>query len=101
MAALAALWCLAAPAPSHALDFPTGVVKISVETDSARPLSAPRGMYPPSASLPRDVHLGFYAEPARGKENYVRIPVKYTYPERSGLTFTVQAGAQEYDIPLY
>ena len=30
MAALAATWCLAAPAPSHALDFPTGVVRIVV-----------------------------------------------------------------------
>ena len=30
MAALAATWCLAAPAPSHALDFSTGVVRIVV-----------------------------------------------------------------------
>ncbi len=30
MAALAAVWCLAAPAPSLALDFPTGVVRIIV-----------------------------------------------------------------------
>ena len=28
MAALAAAWLLAAPAPSRALDFPTGVVRI-------------------------------------------------------------------------
>src|SRR4249919_508943 len=30
MAALAVAWCLAAPAPSRALDFPTGVVRIIV-----------------------------------------------------------------------
>ena len=30
MVALAALWCLAAPGPSRALDYPTGVVKIII-----------------------------------------------------------------------
>jgi hypothetical protein len=82
---------------------PTGPVKIAVETGSAKPAAAPKGMTPPpgAANLPPDAaNSPVYGgqKPSGGK--YVPIPENYGDPEKSNLTYTVQSGSQTHNIDL-
>jgi hypothetical protein len=81
---------------------PIGPVKIAVETSSAKPASAPKGMMPPAgANVPPDAQNSpIYGgqRPAGGK--YVPIPENYADPDKSNLTYTVKSGAQSYNIDL-
>jgi hypothetical protein len=77
---------------------PTGPVKISVETKSlavsarAPSYSPPPGVTPPGGYKPPD-----RAEKAK---RYVPIPETYSDPEKSGLSYTVKPGMQDYNITL-
>jgi hypothetical protein len=82
---------------------PTGPVKISVETGSAKPAAAPKGMAPPpgAANLPPEAaNSPVYGgqKPSGGK--YVPIPENYGDPDKSNLTYTVQSGSQTFNIDL-
>jgi hypothetical protein len=85
---------------------PPGLAKISVETKSIKPIPIPRGVKitpPPEATKeasgnPELVTSMFNFQATAHR--YVRIPDKYSDPEKSGLTCTVSSGKQEYDIDL-
>jgi hypothetical protein len=75
-----------------------GPVKITVETQSAKPGGPPPrafagGKSPYPENDPNAASRG-------SKDRYVAIPDKYQNPDASGLTYTVKAGSQTYDIPL-
>jgi hypothetical protein len=42
-------------------------------------------------------HMG---DPEAGKRRYMAIPKHYEDPDKSGLTYTVKSGSQEFDIQL-
>jgi hypothetical protein len=86
----------------------TGPVQIAVDTRSARPPDTmnprvsnkpPKNMQPPpGTTLPPDAPAGYGDQPKYG--NAERLPPQYADPANSGLTYTVTAGAQTYDISL-
>jgi hypothetical protein len=78
------------------VDAPLGQVRITVQSHPAAPAGLPsRGGKPPAT--PTEL-----APPAKAKPNdrAVRIPPRYLDPEKSGLTYTVRAGAQRHDLTL-
>ncbi len=86
---------------------PTGLVKIGVETTSARPgAEPPPGMKPPKGvELPPEarnspIYGGGGGNSRSGGAKYVEIPGNYADPEKSGLSLTVNGGEQEFNIPL-
>ena len=78
-----------------------GAVKITVETKSAQPVKGPPGGMPtpPPGAFPKDAP-SMYNPASQPKGKYVPIPENYADPEKSGLTYTVVAGAQPHDIEL-
>ncbi|HBI46107.1 MAG TPA: hypothetical protein DDY78_25115 [Planctomycetales bacterium] len=83
-------------------NIPSGAVKISVETASAKPVKAPPGGMPtpPPGAMPKDIGPSMYNQAPQPKGKYVAIPENYADPEKSGLTYTVTGGSQSYDIDL-
>jgi hypothetical protein len=82
---------------------PIGPVKISVETASAKPAAAPKGMTPPpgAANVPPDAaNSPVYGGQKSSGGKYVPIPENYGDPEKSGLSYTVQSGSQSHNIEL-
>jgi hypothetical protein len=78
---------------------PAGTVKIYLETESIRPAPRPKMPKPPKDQVPPGAEDNpVYGAPAANR--YVKIPDKYTSPEKSGLTLDVRGGNQDYDIPL-
>ena len=81
---------------------PPGTVKITVETDSFRPLSmqgGPGGGPPDPMMKQMQEKIPEMADPQRAKR-YVRIPPQYSDPAKSDLTYAVKSGKQEHDIDL-
>lgn len=78
---------------------PPGTVKITVETDSFRPLAVPQVPGGASAKLMKKMMEPQSADPQRAKR-YVRIPAQYSDPTKSNLTYVVKSGKQEHDIDL-
>jgi hypothetical protein len=108
----------------EARDVPIGLAKVTVETEFLNP-NAPSSLFfekmpqmtglPPQGLPPKGVAIGppkealgmmqqqlgttqLASERPQGK--YVKIDSKYSHPETSGLTYTVQAGDQQWDIHL-
>jgi hypothetical protein len=82
---------------------PSGTVKITVETASARPPSAQEGRGPKAPKAP-EFMMKYSKEKdpkaaERGKR-YVPIPEQYSDPARSNLTYVVKSGKQEHDIDM-
>jgi hypothetical protein len=86
---------------------PTGLAKIAVDSGPPPPQSLMKK--PPAAGKmmpPKDTPLPEGADPSKlygtrpGAGGSVAIPDKYKDYEKSGETYTVQPGAQEYDIRL-
>jgi len=85
-------------------DMPPGKVKISVETESAKPSTSSSHVRKP----PKDTQLppeaagnSIYDKSAASTVNrYTRIPAAYGNYEQSGLTFEVTGGNNTYDIKL-
>jgi hypothetical protein len=74
-----------------------GPVKVAVETQSLAVQVRLPTYRPPAGTI-----AAGYAPPDSGgaARRYVRIPPQYADPEKSGLTYTVTAGSQTYDIDL-
>lgn len=89
---------------------PAGEVQIAVDNQELEPQTGerpPRMPLPPGIKLPPGVKPAAPAAPAPSPEapdkpagKYVRIPSKYYNVDTSGLTYTVKAGSQTYDIQL-
>jgi len=86
-------------------DVPTGTVKISVfepapvtQASRSGPPGRARMGPPPDAKLTPGAPTSFDLE--ANKEKYVKIPDNVNDPDRSGLTYTVKGGAQEFNIDL-
>jgi hypothetical protein len=92
------------PDGQYSIDkIPAGPVKISVETNSAKPAKAPpRGALPtpPAGAMPKDIDPSKYNQASQPKGKYVAIPENYADPEKSGLTYTVTSGPQTHEIDL-
>jgi hypothetical protein len=77
---------------------PLGEAQIAINTAVLRPMQntrrnvPPKGVEPPAGYQPPD-----FAETAK---RYVPIPPQYADPDKAGLTYTVLAGKQVYDIQL-
>jgi hypothetical protein len=78
---------------------PPGPVKITVETQSFRPLVVPAGPRSGPPELMKKMMEPQTNDPERAKR-YVPIPIHYSDPSKSNLTYTVQSGAQIHDIDL-
>jgi len=87
----------------HINKIPTGLVKVTVETKSAKPAAAdPRRPNMPTAP-PQDKAPPGATEPYVGsgaKGHYVWIPDDYGDPAKSGLTYDVKPGSQTKDFDL-
>jgi hypothetical protein len=91
---------------------PTGLAKVSVVTSpmgetgggrgpGARGGGPPAPMAPPADKIPAGADPGgLYGKGKPEGKKSVKIPDSYADPEKSGLTFTVAKGPQEWDIPL-
>lgn len=100
---------------------PVGEVKISVNNEALRPKEkdgaaakgakgagkgkpkTPPGMIMSPQEMMRKGAQGKMPEPDEPEApagKYVPIPARFSDPEKSGLTYTVKSGAQEYDIRL-
>ena len=87
---------------------PSGLAKIAVDTSSLRPVPQaarnaphiPAG--PPPDQVPPGVDVGktIYGATRPQGQKYVPIPENYSDPEKSGKTYTVTGGSQQYDIRL-
>ena len=80
---------------------PVGTVTICVETESLNPagkIMAPR--YKPPAGQQAPEGFGSGDSAADAAKRYVAIPKKYAEADKSGLTYEVKSGTQEYDIEL-
>jgi hypothetical protein len=80
---------------------PPGQLKITVETESARP---PSGQGERGGKGAPDFMMKFIKEKdpkvaERGKR-YMRIPEQYSDPGHSNLAYEVKSGKQEHDIDL-
>ena len=75
---------------------PIGIVRITVQSHGAAPPKMPssggKAPTPPPEIAPRTED--------RRDTKYVPIPPRYKDPEKSGLTYTVSAGAQTHNIEL-
>lgn len=80
-------------------DVPPGKAKITVETDSFRPIAVPGGPRGGSPEFMKKMMEPQTADPQRAKR-YVRIPAQYSDPDKSKLTCVVKSGKQEHDIEL-
>jgi hypothetical protein len=84
---------------------PVGNAKVSVDTESMKP---PMGMPaaaakkytapPPDPKVKTEAYVP--PDPGERAKRYVKIPEKYIDPERSGLTYTVKTGSQEFNIEI-
>jgi len=82
---------------------PVGPVKIVVETKSLKPPQGGRpGSSIPDYKPPKDAPTSGFTPPDRSEKakRYVAIPDSYASAETSGLTYTVTAGSQTFEIPL-
>jgi hypothetical protein len=93
---------------------PSGLAKIAVETESARPTTpvgppapgqAPgagrRGLpMPPEDKVPPAFDRKMYEVKKAAGSTYTKIPDAYADPEKSGLTYAVKKGSQDFDIRL-
>jgi hypothetical protein len=87
---------------------PPGTVKITVETTSVRPpeQGSPAGMSPALAKQYAEFtkknreKAPQPADPQQAAKRYVPIPVQYSDPDKSNLTYVVKNGKQEHDIDL-
>jgi hypothetical protein len=77
---------------------PSGTVKITVETKSAKPNPMASRMPKPPKDAP--VPPGSMYEGGGDPDRYVAIPDKYADKEQSGLTYDVKSGSQEHPIEL-
>lgn len=74
---------------------PVGPVKISIRPEGA-PSEESQNQAPPKPRSPAEMKKFLMPEPSKGP----MIPPKYKDPNNSGLTYTVEQGPQEHDIPL-
>jgi hypothetical protein len=82
---------------------PVGDFLIGVETKSMKPsaTAAARPMTPPKNATPEQLEQFKKNYPDENKKLlYVPIPDSYGDPKTSGLTFTIVAGKNEFDIKL-
>ena len=79
----------------YKIDAPVGDVKISVDNREFEKQKGPKPKKPQILKQP-----GQTGEPTVHKGKFVPIPKKYYEADTSGLTYTVQKGAQKYDINL-
>jgi hypothetical protein len=86
---------------------PPGPATITVSSpDPPQPTRQPPGKPPTMENLknskgnvPPEIaqHMG---DPEAGKRKYMSIPANYKDPNKSGLTYTVTSGSQNFDIQL-
>ena len=80
---------------------PVGVVKVTVDTGPARPVTPPKIVGPKRDDPAK--HPGEKAEGNSGKgppRKAIVVPEKYKDPDQSGLSFKVTGGKQTYDVKL-
>lgn len=75
----------AAPSPMEKTVEKAKASKVEMTPEMAKMLEAAKG------------RMG---DPEAGKRRYMAIPSRYKDPDKSGLTYTVTSGSQEFDIQL-
>ncbi len=87
-----------APDGTYLIDkVPSGLVKITVETKSAKSAKPPPQWK--GKNIPPEAQKGMY----KGQENqgkYVEIPAKFADVSQSGLTYQVTGGSQTHNVDL-
>jgi len=81
---------------------PSGTAKIAVETESLNPAKMariPRNTPPKGANSP-NATANAPPDPKEMAKHFVAIPERYSDADKSGLTYEVKGGSQDYTIPL-
>ena len=80
---------------------PVGEMTVCVDTDSAKPNPNSFRIKPPDSSAHADAGgAANYPLPTGSSERYVPIDKKYKDPAKSGKSYTVVSGNQEFNIDL-
>ncbi len=75
---------------------PAGAVKVSIRVSEPTPFAEAR--IPPSEIAAKGNEA--FKPPANSAQPTVRLPLEYSDPDKSGLRYTINGGAQSQDIDL-